>query len=157
MANAGLDYAGIKRMTTPYCHHRRVEFRDTDAAGIVHFSVFFNYMEEAEHALLRSLDFSVLTLDEQGPFSWPRVAVKCDYKAPLRFGEAFEITVRVARLGRTSVTYAFDFRRGLTEIATAEVVAVCCRLGPDRPTPVPIPEALAKKLRGMMAPGPSDV
>ena len=33
---------------------RRVEFRDTDAAGIVHFSAFFFYMESVEHEFLRS-------------------------------------------------------------------------------------------------------
>ena len=38
---------------------RRVEFRDTDMAGIVHFSVFFAYMEQAEHELLRSLGLGV--------------------------------------------------------------------------------------------------
>ena len=137
-------------MPAPYRHHRRVEFRDTDAAGIVHFSVFFNYMEEAEHALLRKLDFSVLTNDENGAFSWPRVAVKCDYRAPLRFGDEFDVDVCVAKLGRSSVTYAFRFTRGETVIAEAEVVAVCCRLGPGRPTPIPVPEPLAEKLRGMI-------
>jgi 4-hydroxybenzoyl-CoA thioesterase/acyl-CoA thioester hydrolase len=40
---------------------RRVEFRDTDAAGIMHFSTFFNRMEEAEHELLRTLGTSVFT------------------------------------------------------------------------------------------------
>ena len=137
-------------MPAPYRHHRRVEFRDTDAAGIVHFSVFFNYMEEAEHALLRKLDFSVLAQDENGPFSWPRVAVKCDYRSPLRFGDEFDVEVRVAKLGRSSVTYAFHFTQGETVIADAEVVAVCCRLGPGRPTPIPVPEPLAEKLRGMI-------
>lgn len=39
---------------------RRVEFRETDMAGIVHFSNFFAYMEQAEHALLRSLDLGVM-------------------------------------------------------------------------------------------------
>ncbi|MEL7264077.1 MAG: hypothetical protein AAFP69_04590, partial [Planctomycetota bacterium] len=43
----------------PFSIQRRVEFRDTDAAGIVHFSAFFPFMETAEHAFLRSLGLSV--------------------------------------------------------------------------------------------------
>ena len=38
---------------------RRVEFSETDLAGIMHFSNFFRFMESAEHAFFRSLGFSV--------------------------------------------------------------------------------------------------
>ena len=46
-------------MQVPYRTCRRVEFRDTDAAGIMHFSTYFTYMEEVEHEFLRSLGTSV--------------------------------------------------------------------------------------------------
>ncbi len=62
---------------------RRVEFRDTDAAGIVHFSAFFPMMEAAEHEMLRSLGLSVLPKDtgESGvpAVTWPRVSASCNY------------------------------------------------------------------------------
>ncbi|HEV2969258.1 MAG TPA: thioesterase family protein [Pirellulales bacterium] len=53
-------------MSEPYRTTRRVEFRDTDAAGIAHFSAFFFYMESVEHEFLRHLGLSVLSkaLDE---------------------------------------------------------------------------------------------
>ena len=38
---------------------RRVQFYETDAAGIVHFSTYFRYMEEAEHALWRDAGMSI--------------------------------------------------------------------------------------------------
>jgi len=88
---------------------RRVEFRDTDAAGIMHFSMFFVYMEQAEHELLRSLGLSVLEHDASGAISWPRVAVACDYRQPLRFEDEFEIEVSISRMGEKSVTSAFRF------------------------------------------------
>ncbi|MEQ2009187.1 MAG: acyl-CoA thioesterase, partial [Limisphaerales bacterium] len=40
---------------------RRVEFSETDMAGIVHYSNFFKYMETAEHAFFRSLGFSIIS------------------------------------------------------------------------------------------------
>ena len=38
---------------------RRVQFSETDMAGIMHFSNFFKMMEEVEHAFFRSVGLSV--------------------------------------------------------------------------------------------------
>ena len=46
-------------MTTPFVTTRRVEFGDTDMAGIMHFANFFRFMEAAETDFLRSLGLSV--------------------------------------------------------------------------------------------------
>lgn len=132
-------------MAQPFRYQRRVEFRDTDAAGIVHFSVFFNYMEEAECALLRDLGMDVVMTDAEGSFSFPRVSVHCDYEAPLRFGDIAMIEVSIIRLGKSSVTYRFDFSLDGEALAKGEVTAVCCRLN-GKPTPMPIPTDIAAKL-----------
>ena len=112
---------------------RQVEFRDTDAAGMVHFSVFFNYMEEAEHAFLRSLGLSVLTHDALGPLSWPRVRASCDYKQAVRFEQVVDIDLSVRRVGEKSVTYDFAFRQGPQVVAHGELTTVCCRLSAAAP------------------------
>ena len=46
-------------MACEYRLRRRVHFYETDAAGLVHFSWFFRYMEEAEHALWRESGLSI--------------------------------------------------------------------------------------------------
>ncbi len=46
-------------MTTPFTTTRRVEFGDTDMAGIMHFANFFRFMESAEIDFLQSLGLSV--------------------------------------------------------------------------------------------------
>ena len=46
-----------------FVYRRRVQFAETDLAGIVHFSNIFRYMEEAEHALWRAAG---LTIAERG-------------------------------------------------------------------------------------------
>ena len=53
---------------------RRIEFAETDMAGIAHFSSFFRYMEEVEHAYFRSLGISVVHQQDNGQLSWPRVS-----------------------------------------------------------------------------------
>jgi 4-hydroxybenzoyl-CoA thioesterase/acyl-CoA thioester hydrolase len=132
---------------------RQVEFRDTDAAGIVHFSVFFTMMESAEHALLRSLGLSVHRHDQEGILSWPRVAAKCDYRSPARFEEMLDLEVAVARLGNKSVTYQTTFRCGTREVAQGEITAVCCRIEAGQPPrAVPIPAEIADQLRTYLGP-----
>ncbi len=70
---------------------RRVEFSETDMAGIVHYSNFFRYMETAEHGYFRSLGYSVVTDHFETPVGWPRVHAECDYRHPLRFEDEVEI------------------------------------------------------------------
>ena len=70
-------------MATKFVTTRRVEFSDTDAAGIMHFAAFFRLMEQAEHELLRSVGLSVHDVASQ--ISWPRVSAKCDYQSAARF------------------------------------------------------------------------
>jgi 4-hydroxybenzoyl-CoA thioesterase/acyl-CoA thioester hydrolase len=136
-------------MSLRFTTTRRVEFRDTDAAGIAHFSVFFVYMEQAEHELLRQLGLSVVYHDEEGEIGWPRVSANCEYCAPARFEELLDVDVVVQRLGSKSVTFAFRFTRGGIEIALGKLTAVCCRMRPGLPPQsIPIPAAIVHKLRG---------
>jgi len=135
-------------MDKRYRHQRRVEFRDTDAAGIVHFSVYFNYMEEAEHAMLRQLGLNVVMDDEDGTFSFPRVSASCDYQAPLKFGDVCSIGVAVANIGQSSVTYGFSFAVDGQDVADGKVTVVCCRLAPDEhPEAMTIPASIREVLQ----------
>ncbi len=76
-------------------YRRRVQFYETDAAGIVHFSNFFRYMEEAEHALWRENGISIFPAEPT--HGWPRVAASFDYKRPLRFEDEFEVHLAVTQ------------------------------------------------------------
>jgi acyl-CoA thioester hydrolase len=128
---------------------RRVEFRDTDAAGIMHFASFFPLMESVEHEFLRSLGLSVLAEDDAGPFSWPRVNAQCDFQGAVRFEDVLTITLGISRLGNKSITYQFDVRHDDRPVATGSMTAVCCRL-PARGSELqsmPISAEIAGKLR----------
>ena len=136
--------------------HRRVEFRDTDAAGIAHFSAFFVWLESAEHEVLRRAGIRLVDHPD-GPagdtFSWPRVSAACDYRSAVRFNDELDIAVAVEAIGRSSVTWIFDFRHGGREVARGRVVAVHCRIGPGAaPVPVPIPDGVRARLAACAAP-----
>ena len=130
---------------------RRVEFRDTDAAGIVHFSAFFPMMEVAEHELLRSLGIEILPQadHDDSALTWPRVSASCNYVAAARFEDQLEIRVQVGKIGTSSVRYEIRFFRDEQPIADGQLTAVCCRLrrggGLEKcPIPTAIRERLAK-------------
>ena len=115
----------------PFCTTRRVEFCDTDMAGIAHFANFFRWMESAEVEFLRSRGLSVKLSWEGAPLGFPRVSAACDYLKPVRFEDVLHIAVTLANVGRKSVTYAFEFAVAGEVVARGRVSSVCCRVLPD--------------------------
>jgi len=89
----------------------RVNWVDTDASGLIHYTAALRYFEVAEHALMRNLFAGPGTLPAERTFMLPRVHVEADYKAPLRYPDEFECSARVQTLGRSSVTFGFEVRR----------------------------------------------
>lgn len=125
---------------------RRVEWADTDMAGIVHFARFFVFMETAEHRFREALGFPLGADSGNGAaLGWPRVAATCDYRSPLRFGDEVEIVTRVIDLGTSSLTFAATFRVGGRVIAEGRMTSVCCRLEPELRA-VPVPQAMAEAI-----------
>ena len=131
---------------------RRVEFAETDMAGIVHFSEFFRYMEETEHAFFRSLGASIHAEFEGRMIGWPRVHASCDYQRPLRFEEEVEIQLLVREKREKSLSYQFLFRKTSEPeqvIARGALTTVCVAL--DEQTGkmrcIPIPERVADRIQ----------
>ena len=139
-------------MSSPFQITRRVEFGDTDMAGIMHFSAYFRYMEAAEHELLRNLGFSVYSEVDHDVVSFPRVAASCEFHSPARCEDVLEIDVFVRRVGNKSVTYGFEFSQHGRDVASGQMTSVCCRVPHgEAPVPIPIPDVVATKLRELAA------
>jgi len=137
-------------MSQVYTFRRRIEFRETDMAGIVHFSNFFAYMEQAEHDFLRSVGMGVICEADGKKISWPRVNAQCNYRVAIKFEELIDIRVTVEKIGTKSVTYAFDFYRDETQIADGKMTAVCCLFSADshgkKPESIAIPPSFIKAI-----------
>lgn len=125
---------------------RRVQFADTDMAGVLHFSNYFRYMEEVEHAFWRSLGRSVVTLEGLHIMSWPRVAVSCEYFTPARFEDEVTLVFRLTHVGSRSLSFEVDFLRENKLIASGKTTAVCCGMKDGAFSAMPIPNALHTKL-----------
>jgi acyl-CoA thioester hydrolase len=110
---------------------RRVQFYETDAGGIVHFSNYFRYVEEAEHALWRAAGLSIHERDAE--FGWPRVHAAFDYHRPLRFEEEFEVRIRIVAIEEKRISYGCLLTRGDTKIATGRFTIACATRRPNEP------------------------
>src|SRR5206468_5307153 len=129
---------------------RRVEFSETDMAGIVHYSNFFRYMEAAEHEFFRSLGFSVVTRQIDPPLGWPRVHAECDYQQPLYFEDEFEVHMLVSEKKSKSLRYVFRFRKlnaqPQVEVARGSLTVVCVTHRQGKMIAATIPKILADKI-----------
>lgn len=128
---------------------RRVEFSETDMAGIMHYSNFFRFMETAEHGFFRSLGFSIVTTQTDPPVGWPRVHASCDFKQPLRFEDEVEVRLLVTEKRSKSLGYQFQFRKvgEPAVIAVGKLTVVCVVKGTDgKMAASPIPAELAAKI-----------
>jgi len=115
---------------------RRIAFHEVDSAGIVHFSWFYRYMEEAESALWRAAGLRIAPSRE---LAYPRVAATFEFKKPLRFEDEADVTIEVARIGRTSIGYrcVITLNGDVAALGSMTIVCVAGPPGAARPTAVP--------------------
>jgi len=117
-------------MSRRFTMSRRVEFVDTDMAGIVHFTAYFRYMETAEHEMFRSLGLPLVDVTQDPHLGWPRVSCGFDFREPLRYGDEFEVRIGVTSIKGRSVSYEADVVREGKVVAQGRSTSVCCEVGP---------------------------
>mgnify|MGYP003672641318 CR=1 FL=1 len=146
-------------MAHRYVITERVQFSETDMAGIVHFSNFFRYMERVEHAFFRSLGFSIweghaADQDEGDRVAWPRVHASCDFKAPLRFEEEVDIELLVEELRTRTIRYLIRCWKKDGRLAAEGRMVVACvrRNGEGQLKATEIPE----RFRGQIESAPEE-
>lgn len=108
---------------------RQVEFHETDAAGLMHFSNFYRWMEVCEHAWFRSLGLPMMSTTPEGVrLGWPRREAACTFLRPLRCGDVVRITGTVTDVGASQLGYAFVFEKDRggrwTEVAHGRMATV---------------------------------
>ena len=113
----------------------RVGFSDTDAQGIVYYGRYLPYFDVARVEYHRHL--SLLGVDEAHEFVMRASTV--EYFAPARFDDLLEVFVRLARIGRTSVTYECAAYRVDDDalMVTARQTLVLVDLEERRARPIP--------------------
>ena len=143
---------------------RRVQFAETDLAGVMYFANYFRMMEEVEHAFFRSIGTSVCITDQGRQLGWPRVKVSCEYFAPLRFEDEVELRLKIIDVSKRSLTHQVEFvlvgRGGESEgssptrgdatlgrcVARAQAKIACCTVEAGVLASTPIPEFIRSRI-----------
>ncbi len=103
---------------------RRVDWLDTDAAGIYHHSTVWRLVEAAEATLHDRLGIRQETFGRT-----PRARIGAEFRKALYFYDVVDVWLGVQAVGRTSVTYAFELRVDGEVAVLGELVTVLL----DRP------------------------
>ena len=152
-----MDMKNAAQPDFPFRFPFRVRYAETDAQKMVFFGNYLTYYDTAISEYFRALgyDYANQVRDTGTDFHVVRTCV--DYHSPLRYDDEIEVGVRVARLGRASLSFALAiFVKGRDEPAsTGEIVWVNAdqRTGKSAPAP----EALRKLIdaQGQTAPATS--
>ena len=122
----------------------RVGFSDTDAQGIVYYGRYLPYFDSARVEYHRHLGMLEAAPSEH---EFVMRANDVEYFAPAVFDDEVEVDVRIARFGRTSVTYEFAAYRVRDDVlmVTAHQTLVFVDLAEQRA--VTIPEELRAPVR----------
>lgn len=151
IVESGLMSAPRPLMVAPmpgpsFIHRHRVSFHETDMAGVVHFSNFFRFVENAEHAFARELQEETgFPLLAEG-HAWPRVHASCDFQSPARFDDLLEIHLHLDAPGTSSLRYRFEILRDATLLASGKIVVAHIDTLSSPPRATPLPDAIRAAL-----------
>jgi acyl-CoA thioester hydrolase len=125
----------------------RVRWGDVDAAGIIFYGSYIRFFEIGETELFRAVGLPYGKVFDELNIWLPRVHLECDFHRAAQMDDLLQVSVRVGRIGHTSLRLNFEVRKkneaGEIEedlMATAHFVLVAT----DRENlkPLPVPEAL---------------
>ena len=85
----------------------RVRWADSDPAGRINFPRYFDYMEDGEAELMRSVGLSYAKLPPG--YGVPRVHTECTFRKILAYDVPFTMRVTIGKLGNSSIRYDYQF------------------------------------------------
>ncbi|MGZ8692342.1 MAG: acyl-CoA thioesterase [Gaiellaceae bacterium] len=124
----------------------RVGFSDTDAQGIVYFGRYLPYFDLARVEYHRSLGLLGMDIGDEGQEFVMR-ACTLEYLAPAIFDDLIEVYVRLARIGRTSVTYEFAAYRARDDLLMVTASQTLVLVDLDERKAVPVPQSYKEAVR----------
>jgi acyl-CoA thioester hydrolase len=138
----------------PLVTHRRVEFAHTDAAGILHFSTYYLFMESVEAELFRLLGFDLLWEEDGHWHGFPRLDSSCAFQRPLHFGDLVRVELTIPELTTSRIAFACSFfKESGRRCANGRMVTTCAtRLPSGKLTGRDMPPALFNALQSWRVP-----
>jgi len=124
---------------------QRVRFQDVDAAGLVFFARYLDYVHDAYVAWLEAIGQPLAQVLAQRTWAAPLRHAECDYLQPVRFGDELRVLLVLSHLSLTEISLGFRLERTLgPTVALAQTVHTFIDLTTleRRPVPAEIRSAL---------------
>ncbi len=114
----------------------RVYIEDTDGGGIVYYVNYLKFMERARTEFLRHLGFDHY-LHTGEDFMFVVRSANVRYSRPARMDDALLVSAQLQSLGRASLTFRQEVRRGDAVLCTADVDIACVKRSDLKPRALP--------------------
>ena len=101
-------------------HLVKVYYRDIDKMGIVYYSRYLEYFEEARTELLYSLGLRVKEIEKKG-LMLPVITCHCDYKKPGHFEESFFIQSYIDQIPKARLRINYVVKKRISFVSGVNV------------------------------------
>lgn len=112
------------KTTAPFTYRIPVMFHDVDAAGTAYYPRLVDFCHRAFESFFNDRIGGSYAKVIGGGVGFPTVRFEIDFISPIRHGDTIDLSVKVAQVGRTSVSVVYEARRGRTVLFRARNVMV---------------------------------
>lgn len=108
-----------------YHYSTTVKMYDTDAAGIIYFASQFRFAHDAFESMLDREGFRFQKFFTELPYFFVIVHAESDYYSSLYIGDCIDVSIKVAKIGKTSATMESEIFRDGELMGRVQTVHVC--------------------------------
>lgn len=126
-----------------FVYRTQIRLKDTDATGVLYFAEQFRMAQEAFEEFLKERGFGLGQL-LNSPYLLPVVHAEADFLAPVMVGDELSISLKVAKIGTSSVTLHCTFHDPERKIDVGRVEIVHVVVDREKRSSVPIPDFLKR-------------
>jgi acyl-CoA thioester hydrolase len=115
-----------------HVHRVRVQYVDTDQAGVVHHAAYLRYLEAARIELLRAHGIDYRRFEIEVGKGLPVTEIRLKYRSPARFDDELAIETWVGVINRAKLRFDSRVKRDGALLSEAEITCACVLLAEGR-------------------------
>jgi len=112
----------------------------------MHFTNYLRYFEACEEEFYRSVNLAFHNVQAKYGITFPRIEAHCNYRAPCRFDDPFDVEMRLREVSEKTITWDFQAIRQPDGKVAAEGYVKCTSVNAEWRA-VPIPQEVVKILQ----------
>lgn len=109
-------------MNKAFSQEIQIHFRQADPAGIVFFAEVFNIAHDVYEQFVQSLGISWSEWFQNAHFAVPLRHTECDFLAPLKAGESYQVQLQVSQLKNSTFELTYYFQKKSENAAVVKTV-----------------------------------